>query len=168
MSIHQDKLPLDWKTSNITPFHNKGPRNSPSNYRPISLTSTVIITLERIIHRKVYDHLTDYNILSTSQHGFRARHSCQTQLFETINDSAETINNHLSTHANFLDFSKVFDSVSHQSLLLKLESSGIRGDLLDWFRAFLTGRKQRVCVDNRYSNWTRVSSGVSVLCRTWR
>ena len=160
MSIHQGKLPLDWKTSNITPIHKKGSRNSPSNYRPISLTSTVIKTLERIIHRKVYDHLTDHNILSTSQHGFRARHSCQTQLLETINDWAETINNHSSTHAIFLDFSKTFDSVSHQSLLLKLESSGIRGDLLDWFRAFLTGRKQGVCIDHRYSNWTRVSSGV--------
>lgn len=160
MSIQQGRLPLDWKTSNIAPIYKKGSKNSPTNHRPISLTSIVVKTLERIVHRKVYDHLTKYNILSPNQHGCRARHSCQTQLLQAVDDWAQSINNYSSTHAIFLYFSQAFDTVPHQSLLLKPESCGIHGHLLEWFRAFLTDRKQRVCIDHCYSDWTSVSSGV--------
>ena len=104
--------------------------------------------------------MIDNNILSSSQHGFRAQHSCQTQLLETIHDWAKSIDNKSSTHAIFLDFSKAFDTVPHQRLILKLERYGIRGHLLDWLRAFLMGRRQRVCINNHYSNWTNVTSGV--------
>ena len=41
----------------------------------------------------------------------------------------------------FLDLAKAFDSVSHYHLLLRLDLLGIRGDLLNWFRAFLTCRR---------------------------
>ncbi len=86
-------------------------------------------------------------------------YSCQTQLLETIHDWAKSIDNKSSTHAIFLDFSKAFDTVPHQRLIFKLERYGIRGHLLDWFRAFLMGRRQRVCINN-HSNWTNVTSGV--------
>jgi len=41
-------------------------------------------------------------------------------------------------HIVFLDLAKAFDSVSHPQLLLKLEALGITGELLNWFKAFLT------------------------------
>ena len=44
----------------------------------------------------------------------------------------------------YLDFRKAFDSVPHERLLLKLEAHGLQGKLLNWIRAFLTGRVQRV------------------------
>ena len=60
----------------------------------------------------------------------------------------------------FLDFSKEFDNVPHSRLLLKLESLGIAGDLLNWVRAFLTARAQRVVVNGSHSSWLPVISGV--------
>ena len=42
----------------------------------------------------------------------------------------------------FLDLAKAFDSVSHPRLVLKLEALGISGDILNWLRVFLTGRRQ--------------------------
>ena len=48
----------------------------------------------------------------------------------------------------------------HERLLMKLESIGIRGALLQWFRAFLTSRRQRVVINGQFSGWSRVSSGV--------
>ena len=41
----------------------------------------------------------------------------------------------------FLDFAKAFGTVHHERLLLKAKFYGISGDLNNWLRAFLTGRK---------------------------
>ena len=57
----------------------------------------------------------------------------------------------------YTDFSKAFDSVTHQRLC-KLEYLGIRGDVLNWVRSFLSGRTQRVKVDGFFSKWAKVSS----------
>nr|VZI16051.1 unnamed protein product [Spirometra erinaceieuropaei] len=60
----------------------------------------------------------------------------------------------------YIDFRKASDTVPHQRLLHKLSAIGIRGDLMDWIRAFLVGRKQRVCVGDDMSEWVNVTSGV--------
>ena len=62
--------------------------------------------------------------------------------------------------ALYLDFSKAFNSVPHRRLLLKLHCCGIRGRLLEWLRAFLTGRRQHVVVSGAKSEWAPVTSGV--------
>ena len=63
------------------------------------------------------------------------------------------------TDVIFLDFAKAFDSVPHERLLLKLNRYGIRGDLLLWFRNWLTNRKQRVIIRGTCSEWSPVISG---------
>ena len=61
----------------------------------------------------------------------------------------------------FLDLAKVYDSVSHERLLLKLNNYyGIDGPLLLWFRHCLTNRQQRVAIRGMYSNWSAMTSGV--------
>ena len=45
-------------------------------------------------------------------------------------------------------------------LLLKLQSHGITGKLFNWISDWLTNRKQRVCINGSFSNWTSVLSGV--------
>ena len=59
-----------------------------------------------------------------------------------------------------IDFAKAFDSVPHGHLLLKLQALGVHGSLLQWFRSFLTTRRQRVVVNWHFSDWSAVSSGV--------
>ena len=59
-----------------------------------------------------------------------------------------------------LDFSKAFDKVSHPLLLQRLEEFGFRGQLMSWFRSYLSGRKQRVVLEGQQSDWLTVSSGV--------
>ena len=58
-----------------------------------------------------------------------------------------------------LDFSKAFDKVSHQKLLLKLHRYGIRGPTLKWIQAFLTDRTQNDVLENEKSNIVPVTSG---------
>ena len=48
----------------------------------------------------------------------------------------------------------------YQRLLLKLESFGIHGSMLQWFSSFLTTRRQRVVINGCFSEWSPVLSGV--------
>ena len=59
-----------------------------------------------------------------------------------------------------MDFMKAFDKVPHKRLLEKLKSYGIEGQLLNWLKDFLNGRKQRVVVNRCKSEWKEVVSGV--------
>ena len=58
----------------------------------------------------------------------------------------------------FLDFAIAFDKVHYPSLLLKLEKYGITGNILNWIKAFLTNRRQRVVLGDTISDWTPVVS----------
>ena len=160
LSIETGTLPMDWKKSNITAIHKRGSKHSPWNYRPISLTSIVVKTFEHMLHHKLSIYLLANNPLSPVQHGFRSKHSCQTQLLQATNDWLTTLNNNARAHVIFLDFSKAFDTVPHQRLLIKLENLGIRGQLLNWIKAYPVGRSQRVVIEGMSSEWTTVTSGV--------
>ena len=48
--------------------------------------------------------------------------------------------------ADFLDISKAFDRVWHRGLIAKLKSIGVEGNLLNWFKSYLSCRKQRVII----------------------
>ena len=111
------------------------------------------------MHSNLMSHFDKYNVLDDAQHGFRKYRSCVSQLISTLNDFANALLGRKQIDAILLDFSKVFDKVDHEGLLLKLEHLGIRGPLLNWVRSFLIGRDQRVVVDGVSSSPTEVLSG---------
>ena len=102
-------------------------------------------------------HFTKNKILTSVQHGFRAEHSCESQLLLTTED---LVQNYDLTDLIVLDFSKAFDVVPHQRLLHKLGHYGIRGPTLLWIQHFLTTRTQKVVVDGSFSDTAHVGSGV--------
>ena len=59
-----------------------------------------------------------------------------------------------------LVFSKAFDKVSHEKLVLKLHDYGLRGPALKWVKGFIDNRHQSVIVNGSSSEPTPVSSGV--------
>ena len=92
-SIDTGHLPADWKTANISPIYKKSDRTKASNYRPVSLTSVPCKVLEYVVHSHIMKHFDAHNILTSQQHGFRAAHSCETQLNQTIHKFATSRNN---------------------------------------------------------------------------
>ena len=62
--------------------------------------------------------------------------------------------------AIFLDFAKAFDTVNHEILLKKLEHYGIRERTLDWFKTYLSGRKQCVSINDVNSSLMEIKHGV--------
>ena len=101
-----------------------------------------------------------YNLLYDLQHGFRSKRSCETQLVTLIEDLMRNSIAGDQTDLVLLDFSKAFDKISHQKLLLKLHRYGIRGPTLKWIQAFLSDRTQTVVIDNEKSATVPVTSRV--------
>ena len=116
--------------------------------------------MERLIATDMLFDLRNNNLITKHQHDFLSMHSTCTQLIEIINDWSIAFENRFSVDSDYLDFAKAFDTVSHHTLIFKLESYGISGDLLAWIKAFLTNRLQRVQVDNCLSSLFNVISGV--------
>jgi len=107
--------------------------------------------MEHIILSHIAKHLAANNILIDQEHGFRQRLSCEIQLTSAINDWAKDINSRLQTDVILLDFSKAFDSILHQRLLLKLDYYGICGKTAAWIKVFLGNRSQVVSVNGTHS-----------------
>ena len=159
-SIDTGRIPQDWSLARVVPLHKKGDKQNPSNYRPVSLTAVPCKVMESLIRDQILNYLTEEDLLSCHQYGFRPKRSCTLQLLEVLDAWSRELESRNPIDVIYLDFQKAFDSVPHRRLLLKLQSYGITGKLLAWIEAFLTGRKQQVVLEGHHSDWSDVNSGV--------
>jgi len=60
----------------------------------------------------------------------------------------------------YVDFSKAFDSVSHEKLIVRLASYGICGNLQEWLRRFLNARTHQTRVEYSLSSVIKLLSVV--------
>ena len=127
---------------------------------PISLTSICSKVLEHIIYHNIMNHLNNNNILIENQHGFRANHSCVTQLLTLTEDISYSLDHRKQVDVILLDFAKAFDTVPHQRLLTKLHFYGIQNDTYSWIKAWLSNRTQQILLDGITSSSVAVTSGV--------
>ncbi len=128
------------------------------NYRPISILAAASKVFERIIFNKVYAHVKRF--ITPSQHGFVTKKSTLTNLLEFTTRITDSILDGGQLDIIFTDFSKAFDQVSHELLLLKLQNFGIKSNILQWFRSYLTERTQYVVLGGSKSNGIKPTSGV--------
>ena len=118
--------------------------------------------MERLVKGRLITLLEMNNLIGDSQDGFRNERSCLTSLldfFAQVIDTYDTDNNKAVDLAH-LDFQKAFDKVLQERLMVKVNTHGIQGDAARWIRNWLAGRRQRVCINQSYSNWAPVASGV--------
>ena len=100
------------------PFKNKGSKLDASNYRPISLLSTISKLCERIMYNHLYTYLSP--VLHPSQSGFRKGDSTSWQLLRLVQSMSSVRENGHYSMLCFFDLSKAFDTVWTRGLLYKL------------------------------------------------
>ena len=89
---------------------------------PPDLTNLyLLLCLRTYYHFKYVSYLDQNSLLFHNQHGFRSRGGCETQLIQFTQDLYDTLNQGGQTDVIIMDFSKAFDKVDHQRLLLKLQ-----------------------------------------------
>lgn len=153
-------LPMEWKTAFVTPIPKKPNSDNPSDYRPISLTSTPIRIMEKIIKQTLVETMYSNSFLSNQQHGFRSDKSTISQLLECTYDWTYAMETKKFVDVVYIDFAKAFDTVSHEKLLYKLQSITDNKRLFNWTKNYLLKRSQKVNVQGTFSDTASVLSGV--------
>ena len=105
-------------------------------------------------------YLEDNKLLSDNQLGFRKGHSTTEAIYYLLEKMNKSINTSEYCLNVFIDFSKAFDSITHEILISKLSSFGISEATINWFRSYLSNRKQCVILNNHFSDSLPVLYGV--------
>ncbi|XP_069994159.1 uncharacterized protein [Penaeus vannamei] len=110
---------------------------------PLDITTNGILKLMTTLDTNKAtgpDQIPALFLKSYSQHGFRPRRLCETQLITTHHDIVRQLDRRdtKQVDAILLDFAKAFDKVPHKRLTLKLRHYRITGPILHWITAFLT------------------------------
>ncbi|CAH2087362.1 unnamed protein product [Euphydryas editha] len=159
-SLSTGTVPDIWKIANVSPIFKAGDPLEISNYRPISLLSTLSKILEKVVNKRLTIFLQKEGLLAENQFGFRTNRSTEDAVMQLVNHVSNSIETGTRCIGVFLDLAKAFDTVSRPILLKKLEFYGVRGIALDWFRSYLMNRKQRLKYGSNYSELCNISYGV--------
>ena len=161
LSWNKGDVPQQWKEATMIPILKTGKNKSkPLSYRPISLTSCVCKTMERIINERMQWYLESEAVLIPEQAGFRQHRSTEdqtTHLAQVIEDAFQAKKVVL---ASFIDLQKAFDKVWKGGLIVKMQRSGIKGNMLRWTKAYLHNRKARVLVNGHTGKKVLLRQGV--------
>ncbi|KAJ8711529.1 hypothetical protein PYW07_014674 [Mythimna separata] len=153
-------FPCSWKDAQIIPLPKKSNPSSFSEYRPISVLPFLSKVLERLIYNQLSSFLYKHNLLNPFQSGFRPGHSTTTALLNITDDIRSAMETSNLTVLALLDFSNAFNTVDYDVLLGILRSLNISPSVIDWFRSYLLGRRQRICIGETLSSWCSTSAGV--------
>ena len=159
-SLNSADIPIELKTAKITPIHKGNSKMDLNNYRPISVLPIPSKILERAVSNQFYKYLDENFILSSCQSGFRKFFSTATSVCDIQEYLLTNMSEGYHTSAIMLDLKKAFDLIPHNLILRKLWFCGVRDKELEWFKDYLTNRKQCVVINGTTSEYLPVRSGV--------
>lgn len=112
-----------WKSSFILPLHKSGVKTQVRSYRPICSISP-LCSLGVLVVRRYF------KTLNINQHGFLPNHSTVSNILIYSSFIKESLKKDNQVYSVYLDFTKAFNKVDVDLLLIKLNLYGIKGNLL--------------------------------------
>jgi exonuclease III len=148
------------KYARVTPIFKNGDKLNPLNFRPISVLQSINKVFERLLFRRLDHFFQAFNIITSQQYGFTSNRGINDALFDLLGHIRSSLNANKHCLAIFCDFSKAFDTIDHNRLLMKLNRYGIRGVALELIKSYLSDRAQAVTVKNSISEYLPINHGV--------
>ena len=144
----------------VIPIFKNCDKKDTINYRPIS----VLTFFSKIFEKTMYNHLLSFidrkYILYKYHFGFRKSHSTNHAIISLLEKVNQALDAGKVPVGVFQELKKTFDTVDHNLLIDKLFKYGNRGNILNWFKSYLTNRKQYVNWQDTNAEIETVSCGV--------
>ena len=160
MSFTSDVFPSALKLAKVIPVYKKDSKLDFSNYRPISLLSNLDKIMEKLMYTRTVKFFNNNNLFYLLQFGFKQNYSTTHALISITETIRKYLDEGKFACGIFVDLQKALDTVEHDILLTKLEHYGVRGLANDWFKSYLSDRKQYVSINGHDSNLDSVLYGV--------
>ena len=162
LSFQTGYIPIQLKTAKVVPIFKSGDKHKFTNYRPISLLSSISKLLEKLVAKQMAGYLNKHKLLYKHQYGFRKGHSTIHPVLQFLDKIMDSLNKTIPEYSLgiFCDLKKAFDTVDFEILLSKLDHYGFSGVSNNWFRNYLTGRKQFVTINGQESEVKQLHCGV--------
>ncbi len=107
--------------------------------------------MEKIVQISLVNHLELNNLIYKHQYGFLRARSTEHNLIHVVNNVSKALNDGNLALGVFLDLRKAFYVCDHGILLSKIKRYGIADTALEWFRSYLSNRKQVVDISGHLS-----------------
>ena len=156
-SLIEGMFPFGTKTCQLLPLFKSGDVMLFNNYRSVSQLCTLSKVFEKVMHSRLLNFLDYHKILIGNHFGFRKLHSSYMALVLMMDQVTQALDNEKK---GYRYLSKAFDTVNHAILLDELHHYGARGNALDWFRNYLSNRKQYVSYNGVSSSTKLITCGV--------
>ena len=155
--------PASWREAIIVPILKKGkPASQIDSFRPVSLTSCVAKTMERMVASRLSFMADSNEWWCQDQAGFRTLRSCEDQvlrLSQAVSDGFQTRPAKRCVLA-LLDYSKAYDTVWRNRLFQLMMEKGVSRTIVRWIRGFLCDRKAAVRIDGVIGASRKMQQGV--------
>ena len=119
-----------------------------------------IAILEKLMYTRLYTFFDNNNIIYDLPFGFRQQYSTSHALINITENIRKALDDGNIGCGVFVDLQKAFDTVDHQILLAKLNHHGIRRVSNDWFKSYLSNRKQYVSKNGYESGLAAINCDV--------
>lgn len=114
--------------------------SQPKSYRPISLTSFIIKTMEKILDEHIRASVLSKSPLHRNQHAYRKGRSTETALLEFVDRIEKTFEDKQIALCAFLDIEGAFDNTPIESIIQGLARKGVDETTTCWIKAMLSNR----------------------------
>ncbi len=155
-----------WKCGVVVPVPKKGDPSDVNNYRGITLISTMLKLLCKIIARRIQEASEIYPLIRREQTGFARLEECTGQVACLVEMCQRRMYTGLKTFACFLDLKKAYDMVPHDKLLMKLRKKGLGQKTCSFIESLYTDSWLRVRVGQSLSEKFEYKRGVRQGCPT--
>jgi hypothetical protein len=161
LSFQTSCVPANWKIAHIVPIPKVINSSSITDYRPISLTSNICKTMEKLISTELINHCQKLGIFQKFQYGFLPGKSCELLLLNCVHKWINNTNKKIPTDLVSIDFAKAFEKMSHPMLLQKLTALGVHPKIIAWIDSYLQIRLQMVKIGQATTELLEATSGAA-------
>ena len=157
-SFDNCKYPDDMKRAEISPIFKKKDDMHKENYRPVSILATFSKVFESIISKQLMKFFN--NIFDKMLCAYRKGYSCDHALIKLVDSWKRALDSDKFVGVISMDLSKAFDCIPHGLLVSKLKAYGLSDKACLFMSSYLSGRLQRVKLEDERSQWKPLKKGV--------